>query len=109
MMKKGSTRPKSSKTLQASKALSRTDSYRGLVSDIRQLLDMAKRLSAQAINGVMTATYWNVGRRIVEFEQRGEVRADYRPNGLVLTDTQFPRRVSEMFGIDPTFMFHTDV
>ena len=25
----------------------------------------------------MTATYWEIGRRIVEFEQRGEKRADY--------------------------------
>ncbi|MBA3833469.1 MAG: hypothetical protein H0X34_16565 [Chthoniobacterales bacterium] len=26
----------------------------------------------------MTATYWEVGRRIVEFEQGGERRVEYR-------------------------------
>jgi hypothetical protein len=28
-------------------------------------------------NALMTATYWEVGRRIVEFEQGGEKRAGY--------------------------------
>jgi len=26
----------------------------------------------------MTATYWEIGRRIVEFEQQGQERAEYR-------------------------------
>ena len=25
----------------------------------------------------MTATYWEIGRRIVEFEQKGDTRAEY--------------------------------
>jgi len=29
------------------------------------------------VNSVMTATYWEFGRRIVEFEQGGEKRAGY--------------------------------
>jgi predicted nuclease of restriction endonuclease-like (RecB) superfamily len=29
------------------------------------------------VNALMTATYWEVGRRIVEFEQRGQERAEY--------------------------------
>ena len=33
--------------------------------------------SARTINAVMTATYWEIGRRIVEVEQRGGQRADY--------------------------------
>jgi len=31
----------------------------------------------RAVNSIMTATYWEVGRRIVEFEQKGEKRAEY--------------------------------
>ena len=41
------------------------------------MLAAARRSSARAVNALMTATYWEVGRRIVEFEQRGEMRADY--------------------------------
>jgi predicted nuclease of restriction endonuclease-like (RecB) superfamily len=41
------------------------------------LLENARRASARAVNAVMTATYWQIGRRIVEIEQRGAARADY--------------------------------
>ena len=33
--------------------------------------------SARAVNSLMTATYWELGRRIVVSEQRGAKRADY--------------------------------
>jgi DUF1016 N-terminal domain len=51
--------------------------YLGLVQDLSGLLEAARRSSARAVNAVMTATYWEVGRRIVEFEQGGEERAAY--------------------------------
>jgi hypothetical protein len=39
-----------------------------------ELLDAARRTTVRAVNSVMTATYWEIGRRIVEF---GEGRAEY--------------------------------
>ena len=51
--------------------------YAGLVTDIAQMLDSARRVSARAVNAVMTTTYWEIGRRIVEFEQGGRSRAEY--------------------------------
>jgi len=51
--------------------------YLGLVQDLSGLLEAARRSSARAVNAVMTATYWEVGRRIVEFEQGGQRRAEY--------------------------------
>ena len=47
------------------------------MGDIGQLLEAARRSSARAVNAFMTATYWDIGRRIVEFEQGGEKRAGY--------------------------------
>jgi hypothetical protein len=41
------------------------------------LLDAARRRSARAVDTILTATYWEVGRRIVQHEQRGRVRAEY--------------------------------
>lgn len=35
------------------------------------------RTSARTVNSILTATYWEIGRRIVEFEQGGEARAEY--------------------------------
>ena len=51
--------------------------YAGLVADLGRLLEDARRAAARAVNRVMTATYWEFGRRIVEFEQGGEMRAGY--------------------------------
>jgi predicted nuclease of restriction endonuclease-like (RecB) superfamily len=51
--------------------------YSGLVGEIGQMLEAARRNSVRAVNALMTATYWEIGRRIVEFEQGGEKRAGY--------------------------------
>ena len=50
--------------------------YSGLIRDLSGLLESARRAAVRAINAVMTAT-WEIGRRIVEFEQGGEKRAEY--------------------------------
>ncbi|HEX7469365.1 MAG TPA: DUF1016 N-terminal domain-containing protein, partial [Verrucomicrobiae bacterium] len=41
------------------------------------LLAEARRQSARSVNAILTATYWEIGRRIVEFVQQGETRAEY--------------------------------
>jgi len=51
--------------------------YGDLVGDIGKLLEAARRTVARSVNAIMTATYWEIGRRIVEFEQRGAERAPY--------------------------------
>jgi predicted nuclease of restriction endonuclease-like (RecB) superfamily len=51
--------------------------YGGLVTGITDLLDQARRTTARAINNILTATYWEIGRRIVEFDQGGATRAEY--------------------------------
>ena len=40
-------------------------------------MESARRVSARAVNPIMTATYWEIGRRIVESEQQGRRRAGY--------------------------------
>lgn len=51
--------------------------YSALVSDISGLLEQARRTVARSINGVLTATYWEIGRRIVEYEQKRQERTSY--------------------------------
>jgi hypothetical protein len=51
--------------------------YGDLVGGIAEVLEAARRTSARAVNAVMTATYWEIGRRIVEHEQGGRERAEY--------------------------------
>lgn len=51
--------------------------YGRLVSAISALLEQARRTVVRSVNAVLTATYWQIGRRIVEHEQGGRWRADY--------------------------------
>lgn len=51
--------------------------YREVLEDVAGLLVAARSAAARSVNAVMTATYWLVGRRLVEGEQRGKSRADY--------------------------------
>lgn len=76
----------------ASREKSPENVYLGLVQTLSGLLDQARRSSARAVNAVMTATYWEIGRRIVEFEQGGEARAEYGKELLErLADDLTPR------------------
>lgn len=51
--------------------------YTTIHTDIVTLLESAGRAAVRQVNAVMTATYWAIGRRIVEGEQGGEQRAAY--------------------------------
>jgi len=51
--------------------------YDQVLSDLVGLLEDARRAAARSVNALMTATYWLVGRRIVEGEQQGAARARY--------------------------------
>jgi predicted nuclease of restriction endonuclease-like (RecB) superfamily len=51
--------------------------YGSLVAGISQLLDQARRDAARMVNRLLTATYWHIGRQLVEFDQAGKSRAVY--------------------------------
>lgn len=53
------------------------DDYGEVHSRILSLLDASRREVARSVNALMTATYWEIGRSIVEFEQKGAERAAY--------------------------------
>jgi predicted nuclease of restriction endonuclease-like (RecB) superfamily len=71
-MTKSSDKQKASKTIQH-----KPSNYDHVLIGVVELLDAARRASARVVNSLMTATYWEVGRRIVEHEQAGEKRAEY--------------------------------
>jgi hypothetical protein len=52
------------------------DRYDAILSELVSLLEAARHSAARAVNSVMTASYWQTGRRIVEEEQRAARRAD---------------------------------
>ena len=50
--------------------------YVGLIGGIAELARCSPTQCSTQVNALMTATYWEIGRRIVEFEQGGEKRAE---------------------------------
>jgi len=48
-----------------------------LLGDIRAILGQARQQAFTAVNFAMVECYWQIGRRIVTEEQRGQRRADY--------------------------------
>ena len=54
-----------------------SNSYQKALSDIKQLVQQARYASARSVNAIMTATYWEIGKRIVQVEQKGKQRAGY--------------------------------
>jgi len=48
-----------------------------LVQEIRDLVQRARRTAAQNVNTLQVVTNYEIGRRIVEYEQRGSRRAGY--------------------------------
>lgn len=51
--------------------------YDALLTGVSGLLNQSRTATARVVNGLMTATYYELGRRIVEFEQGGKERAGY--------------------------------
>ena len=58
-------------------AYNRRMTSKSLVTDIQNILHTARTKSYAAVNFAMVEAYWQIGRRIVEEEQRGKGRADY--------------------------------
>ncbi len=52
-------------------------SYEVVFGDVSKIVDAARHSAVRSVNAAMTAAYWQIGRRIVEFEQSGERRAEY--------------------------------
>ena len=47
------------------------------IADVKALVNKARSQAYAAVNQAMVEAYWNIGRRIVEEEQKGENRAGY--------------------------------
>ena len=77
-----------------------TPEYNIVHSDIVLLLDAARLAAVRSVNAVMTATYWEIGRRIVEFEQGGAERAGYGETLLKRLSVDLSAKYGRGFGVD---------
>ena len=51
--------------------------YDRIHNNVVAVLQTARSAAVRRVNALMTASYWEIGRRIVEFEQTGQQRASY--------------------------------
>lgn len=75
-------------------------SYASVLTGMVELLRSARYATARTINSFMAATYWEIGRRIVEFEQAGARRAEYGSGILARLALDLTARFGRGFGVD---------
>ena len=74
------------------------DNYNNIRAEIVELLKAARSTAARNVNSIMTATYWEIGRRIVEQELKGEARANYGEQLLELLAKDLTKQFGRGFG-----------
>lgn len=70
-----------------------------MVNEIKQLLNESRQKVAIQVNTEMLATYWNVGRIIVEHEQANEYRAAYGKQTLKFLSKELNKEFGKGFSI----------
>lgn len=75
-----------------------TPAYGDIHTGIVALLESARHAAARSVNALMTASYWEIGRRIVEFEQGGADRAAYGEALIKRLGVDLSRQFGRGFG-----------
>ncbi len=68
------------------------------VSEIKQILSVARGKAYSAVNFAMVEAYWLIGKRIVEEEQQGKERAAYGEEILKTLSVELTREFGKGFG-----------
>ncbi|MFV9646913.1 MAG: PDDEXK nuclease domain-containing protein [Desulfobacterales bacterium] len=76
------------------------DTYKQFSESICNLLEEARRYAARSVNAILAATYWEIGRRVVEFDQEGKERAEYGSALLQRLSKDLTKRFGRGFGVD---------
>jgi hypothetical protein len=73
--------------------------YTDLSQGIQHLLHDARRQAVKSIDSILVATYWEIGRRIVVYEQKGMTRAEYGEHLLARLAKDLSARLGRGFGL----------
>lgn len=74
-------------------------SSNNLYNDVCSIIEHGRGTAYNAVNQAMIETYWQIGKRIVEEEQRGEKRADYGERILENLSLRLTSRYGKGFSI----------
>jgi len=68
-------------------------------NDVREILLNARKQAYSAVNSAMVEAYWNIGKRIVEEEQKGNKRAEYGANLIKNLSIALSREFGKGFSV----------
>jgi predicted nuclease of restriction endonuclease-like (RecB) superfamily len=68
--------------------------YPQLISRISDILSFARSQAIRQVNQIIVKTYWEIGREIVEYEQKGKEKADYGSQLIA----ELSKKLTEKFG-----------
>jgi len=71
-----------------------------LLSGIRELILEARRTVVRGVNAALVWTNFEIGRRIVEHEQRGKVRAEYAEETLKVLSQKLTTEFGRGYSVD---------
>ncbi|MCW2473005.1 MULTISPECIES: YhcG family protein [unclassified Symbiopectobacterium] len=74
--------------------------YASIHNGIVALLDDARHTVAYSVNALMTASYWDIGRRVIEAEQKGRRRAGYGEQLIARLSNDLTARFGRGFSVD---------
>ena len=71
-----------------------------IIIDIRNIIFNARKQAYQSVNLAMVQAYWLIGKRIIEEDQQGEIRAVYGKALLKNLSVQLQREMGKGFSVD---------
>jgi hypothetical protein len=77
-----------------------TKNYGSLFNRIAEILTEARSKVVREINKAQVLCYWEIGREIIEFEQKGKIRAGYGEELLIKLSADLSAKFGRGFSVD---------
>jgi len=72
---------------------------KSFIIEIKEILNKARNQVYKKINNIMTTTYFEIGKRIVEQEQKGKTRAEYGKSLLKTLSSELTKEFGKGFSV----------
>ncbi len=82
------------------KKTTQPQNYSTLITDLASFIEQGRKVAVRYVNTALVATYWLMGKRIVEYEQKGKERAEYGEKLLQKVSKDLNRKFGRGFSPD---------
>jgi len=69
----------------------------GLIKQIKSIVAASRQKIAQTVNEALLHAYWEIGKHIVEFEQKGNIRAEYGKSLIIQLSKELTKTLGKGF------------